>query len=376
MTRTLLIMHDSPDFGGHEDMFLRFLPTIVEQGDFGRIVMRYPEVNRKLADRMAPFASARFCIEGWRFAKKRAEPYLAPFRADYAAAVRSLFEEAVPTTTLLLQGRIENCAVPLLAAPKGTFVVSYIPMAHRMTDMGRSALFGDRVRRRLYRRPSRFIVPASAVAAQVRAAGGRGPAVVVDNVVTPPVRSSREAARDALDLPRDARVALFLGRMESRQKGLDTLFEAMRRQAPALEGWTFLFVGAGEAEEACRELSVELAKYVDIRGPFWSDQPHSVLAAADIMLMPSRWEGVPLVMLEAMAYGVPILASNIDVFRDYLPDACRIDFATDELAPAMERVLASHAAHQKPGAHRLSEINLAASASRFVAALDPERTPA
>lgn len=375
MRRTLLILHDSPDFGGHEEMFMRFLPAVVEQGDYDRIVMRYPAANRKLAERMAPFASPRFSIQGWSFAKQRAEPYLAPFRSDYAAEVRRLFDAEAPITTLLLQGRIENCSVPMLAAPPGKFVVSYIPMAHRMSEMGRSGLVGDWVRRRLYRRPSRFIVPASAVAAQVRAAGGRGPAVVVDNVVTPPARPSREAARDALDLPRDARVALFLGRMESRQKGLDTLFEAMRRQAPALEGWTFLFVGAGEAEEACRELSVELAKYVDIRGPFWSDRPHSALAAADLMLMPSRWEGVPLVMLEAMAYGVPILASDIDVFRDYLPNACRIDFATDDLAPAMERVLASHAAHQMQSAQRLSETNLEASAARFVAALDPERIP-
>ncbi|WP_260928039.1 glycosyltransferase family 4 protein [Novosphingobium sp. 9] len=142
-----------------------------------------------------------------------------------------------------------------------------------------------------------------------------------------------------------------------------------------LGDWTFLFVGAGEADEACRELAVELAGRVDIRGLTWTDNPHSVLAAADLMLMPSRWEGVPLVMLEAMTYGVPILASDIDVFRDYLPDACRMDFAADDLASAMDRVLACNMAFRVQSAQRLQESALDVSASRFVEALDPDRTP-
>ncbi|WP_260928038.1 hypothetical protein [Novosphingobium sp. 9] len=219
MTRSLLILQDSPDFGGHEEMFLRFLPAIVAQGGYERITMRHPAANGKLAARMAPFASSRFRVQGWRFAKQRAEPYLARFRADYAAAVRQVYDEVQPTTTLLLQGRIENCAVPLLAAPPESFVVSYVPMAHRMREMGRSGFPGDWVRRSLYRRPDRFIVPGRAVAEQVRAAGGRAPVVVADNVVTPPARPSRDAAREALGLARDARVALFLGRLETRQKG-------------------------------------------------------------------------------------------------------------------------------------------------------------
>lgn len=378
MTRSLLVIQDSLDFGGHEAMFLRFLPALVESRAFDRIAMRFPAGNVRLSDRLARFASERFDAKGWGFTKQRAEPYLADFRQGYARAVRRLIAEERPTTTLLLQGRIENCAVPTLAAPAGQFLVSYVPMAHRMTELGRAGVPGDMVRRRLYRRPDRFIVPGRAVAGQVTAAGGRSPVAVVDNVVDPPPRPGREGARVALGLEQEARVALFLGRLDVRQKGLDTLADAIRQQADRLKGWTFLIVGGGEGAALCEQLRTELEGRVAIRTIPWTERPQDALAAADVLLMPSRWEGVPLVMLEAMTYGLPLLASEIDVFRDYLPDTHRIDFATADLATAMERVTEPDrlAAYRALAARRLAEGGLARSSERFVAALLPEWIPA
>lgn len=374
MSRSLLILQDSPDFGGHEAMFLRFLPTLVDSGTFDRIVVRHPLSNMLLAERLRPYVSDRFEVTAWPFAKRRGEPYLAGFRRSYAQAVRQLFADMQPTTTLMLQGRIENCAVPLLAAPRKSFVVSYIPMAHRMADLGRRAVPGDWVRRRLYGRPDRFVVPGAAVAGQVRATGARGPVVVADNVVAPPPAPDRAAARATLNLDANARVALFLGRLEVRQKGLDILADAIRRGTAQLGGWTFLFVGGGDGEADLARLSSDLAGQVDIRCSTWSDSPHTVLAAADLLLLPSRWEGVPLVMLEAMTYGIPTLASQIDVFQDYLPDANRVDFASVDLGDAMARAISPSVAdrYRDRVGKRLSESDLLRSSTRFVEALRPE----
>lgn len=377
MTRSLLVIQDSLDFGGHEAMFLRFLPAVVESGTFDRIAMRFPAGNTRLADRLAPFASQRFEAKGWSFVKGRGEPYLAGFRRAYAGAVQRVIAKELPTTTLLLQGRIENCAVPTLAAPADQFLVSYVPMAHRMAELGRSAVPGDWVRRRLYRRPDRFIVPGRAVAGQIAAAGGRSPVAVVDNVVDPPPRPGRETARAALGLEQDARVALFLGRLDVRQKGIDTLTDTIRQQADRLNGWTFLIVGGGEGAALCEQLRTEIGDRVAIRTIPWTERPQDALAAADVLLMPSRWEGVPLVMLEAMTYGLPVLASDIDVFRDYLADAHRIDFPTADLADAMERLIEPDrvAAYRAISARRLAEGGLARSGERFVSALLPEWIP-
>src|SRR5690606_8801195 len=122
-------------------------------------------------------------------------------------------------------------------------------------DMGRSGVIGDAVRRRLYGRPDRFIVPSHSVAKQVAAAGARGEAVVAENFVEAPPSIDGNEARRALDLPQDKRIALFLGRLDPAQKGLDRLVDAISRASPQLRNWTFLFVGDGEGRAMLEALA-------------------------------------------------------------------------------------------------------------------------
>lgn len=366
----LLVLQDSRNFGGHEAMFLRFLPRLIDSGAFRRIAIRYPDGNTKLRDGLKQIKSHLLDISPWPFAKRRAEPYLAPFRRDYAKTVRDLIAAEQPASVLLLQGRIENLAVPMLAAPPETFLISYIPMAHGMAEMGRATIPGDVVRRRLYRRPDRFIVPSSAVASQVQVAGG-GDTVVVDNIVSPPPRPDRCAARTALGLPLDRRIGLILGRLDIKQKGLDRIADAIRREVDRLDQWTILIVGDGPGRNMFEALASQYPGRLDLRCVPWTDKPHDYLAAADLLLMPSRWEGVPLVMLEALTYGVPVLGSDIDVFREYLPESCRIDFARASLAKAMSDAIAlrTATAFAEGARSRAKHDGLAASAERFIAAL-------
>jgi glycosyltransferase involved in cell wall biosynthesis len=226
------------------------------------------------------------------------------------------------------------------------------------------------VRRRLYRRPDRFIVPSSAVASQVHMAGG-GDTVVVDNIVSPPPRPDRAVVRAALNLPVDRRIALLLGRLDIRQKGLDRLSDAIRRRIGHLGEWTFLIVGDGPGRAMFEALAAQFPAELDLRCIAWTDSPHAYLAAADLLLMPSRWEGVPLVMLEALAYGVPVLGSDIDVFREYLPERCRIDFTARPLEDAMNDAIAPEVAttFARAARNRTGQNGLATSADRFIAAL-------
>lgn len=351
--RGLLILHDSPDFGGHERIFLRLLPRLLERGDFDRVVLRHAAANTRLAAALAPFAGAMTVVTGAHQAG-RAGPWLARWRRGYAREVRALFADHAPERALIVQGRIESATVPVIAAPREAMLVSYLPMAHPRATIGPQP-FGEAVRRPFYRRIDRFVVPSLAVAAQLAAAGARGDVRVVGNSVSPPPHPGRAAARAALGIAADARIALLLCRLDVRQKGIDTLLAAIARDRAALAGWQLRIVGSGEGEAMVARAAADGL----VSSLSWTNAPHLQLAAADVLLLPSRWEGVPLVALEAMAYHVPVLGHAIAELAALLPPANITDFRAEPLSAALARVTAADAraafaahADRHAGAHR------------------------
>lgn len=369
MTRRLLILHDSPDFGGHERMLLDLLPAALgDNSPFDETVFYAPASNVRLDAALRPL-SPGLEVRHWPFVKNRGEPYLHRFRWSYRAAVRRALASVRPDTVLLVQGRIEHLAVPMSVLPTDTRVVSYLPMAHRLADMGRTGRIGDKVRRRLYRRPDHFIVPSEAVAQQVADAGGISPVTVTPNVVALAPNRSQMSARQTLGLPGDGRIALFLGRLDPLQKGLDRLLAAIARAGAArLRDWTFVFVGDGPGRAMIEDGAALGVRQVLVP---WTDDPGAYLAAADVMLLPSRWEGVPLVMLEAMQAGLPILASPIDTCRLHLPAGNLVDFDMVDLPAALASVTAPAAVvdYREMAASLLKTQTLDASRASFLHAL-------
>ncbi len=374
MTRRVAILHDSPDFGGHERALLTWLPALLASPDIAELQVFTPAANDGFLSALAQASHPKLHASTSRFVKRRAEPYFAPFRLGYRRAVSNFVADNACDLVLLLQGRIENLATPMLCLPDALEMVSYLPMAHLGAEMGRgvvSSRVTDAVKRLYYARPQRIIVPSHAVAAQVARAGARGAIHVVENVpaLTGAPRS-RRASRAALSLGREARIALFMGRFDRRQKGLDRLLRDMARHAPALRGWTFLFVGRGPAGPdiaAGLERAGLSGRVVD-----WTADPGAYLAASDLLLAPSRFEGVPLVMLEALQRGLPILASDIDVYREYLPDFALRDFAQPVDLPRCFADLTEPCAVQAYRRHAAAvcaRLDLAASRRKFLNAV-------
>ncbi|MFB4319652.1 glycosyltransferase [Actinomadura sp. 21ATH] len=145
---------------------------------------------------------------------------------------------------------------------------------------------------------------------QGREARVRAPYRLVRNGVdlghfTPAGPAERRAARAALGLPADAPLAVCIGRV-TRQKGQDVLlaaWPAVRRRCPRA---LLAVVGDGDALPRLRRAAPPGVRFVppvaDTRG--W-------LAAADVVVLPSRWEGLALVALEALARGRSLVCSNV-----------------------------------------------------------------
>ena len=373
MTRErLLVLHDSLDFGGHERAFLKWLPFLLSLEAVEAVTLLTP--SARFREALAVHEGLCLEVKASPFHKLRGEPYRASFRTAYGRHIRALLTQSAATRTLLLQGRIENLAAALRWLPAQAPVISYIPMAHSGVEMGRNrvvAALGDRFKRGLYRRPNTFIAPSAAVARQLKRAGATAPILIVPNVPDAAQSNlSRSAARRALGLPETQLIALYMGRLDEHQKGLDRLSRALRAPSPALRQWFFRFVGEGTASN--RLASVLASSKLRGRVEGWTSTPELEIAAADVVLMPSRFEGIPLVLLEALQAHTPVLASEIEEFRELLPQANRLDFSRSvDLATALEGVTtpAAQAVFRAHAAEVLSRRSVNVSGNLFAQAV-------
>ena len=120
--------------------------------------------------------------------------------------------------------------------------------------------------------------------------------------------AGRQAARDELGLPQDARIVLSVGLLIDR-KGHDIPIRAL----PALDGVQLLIAGDGELRAALEALADR--EGVGSRVSFLGSVPHERLrlffSAADALVLASSREGWANVLLESMACDTPVIASDV-----------------------------------------------------------------
>lgn len=118
-------------------------------------------------------------------------------------------------------------------------------------------------------------------------------------------------------LPKAKPQLLFVGRLAS-QKNLPLLLRAL---AGVSEQFETTLVGDGELEGKLKELAANLKlKNVRFHGRADGDELRELYRNADIFVLPSEREGMPLVLLEALAMGLPVVATDIPGTRDVIND--------------------------------------------------------
>lgn len=174
----------------------------------------------------------------------------------------------------------------------------------------------------------------------------------------------RAALRRALDLPADGLLIGCYGRIRA-QKGTGDFVAAMRRLLPGLPGAHAVVMG--RATEAHRDYLEGLRREVAEAGLagrilFRPEVPVSDMAdwyrALDLYVAPQRWEGFGLTPLEAMACGVPVLATRVGAFEELVAEG-----ETGALVPPeAPEALASAAADLLADPERLAAMGRAARA--------------
>jgi glycosyltransferase involved in cell wall biosynthesis len=125
----------------------------------------------------------------------------------------------------------------------------------------------------------------------------------------------RTEARQLLGLPRNGWIAGWVGRL-SHEKGPDVFLEALAR-APE---WEASLLGSGPQESSLRSQADALGIATRLKWHGMVPDAGSLLRAFDAVVLSSRTEGTPVVLLEAMAAGVPVVATAVGGVPDVVSD--------------------------------------------------------
>ncbi len=128
-------------------------------------------------------------------------------------------------------------------------------------------------------------------------------------VFSPPSEVERAAARRQFGLPEAGLVVGAVGRLVH-QKNFDLLIEAMRSVLADRDDATLAIFGDGPDAASLRGLAAPMGGRVRFLGRVI--ERRAVYAALDLLVLPSRFEGLPMTVLEAMASGVPVIATAVD----------------------------------------------------------------
>jgi glycosyltransferase involved in cell wall biosynthesis len=131
--------------------------------------------------------------------------------------------------------------------------------------------------------------------------------------------ADRQRARDEIGMARDVRAIVCVSRL-SEEKGIDVLIDAMAQiGGPAVH----LYIVGDGVERSALEARVKragLGACVTLAGTRPHDEVPRWLAASDLVVLPSRSEGMPNAVLEALASGRPVVATAVGGTRELIHD--------------------------------------------------------
>ena len=139
--------------------------------------------------------------------------------------------------------------------------------------------------------------------------------------VTRPVQRSEEPPllRKIYCIPNTSKIVVAIGRF-SPEKGIDILLEAFALLLCKVPNTHLILVGDGQEREALEAQAHRLKVLRMVHFAGYSETPGDYLSIADVFVLPSRSEGIPNALLESMANGTPVVASDVGGVSEIIED--------------------------------------------------------
>lgn len=138
---------------------------------------------------------------------------------------------------------------------------------------------------------------------------------VLENIVPKPVLKKHHANANCIHL-------LFLGLID-KQKGVFDLLDVLCENRSRLQGKIFLHIaGNGNVNELNKRISkCKLENLIKYEGWVSGKEKEDLFLSSDVFILPSYIEGLPVSILEAMSYGLPILSTTVGAIPELVNDA-------------------------------------------------------
>ena len=178
---------------------------------------------------------------------------------------------------------------------------------------------------------------------------------VIPNGIDPqPFQQAEPLPRQLLGIPEGVHLALAVGRLDA-QKGLPDLLDAAEWVMAKHATWHLALAGDGPLRNWLLE---RLARGKGLAGRVhWLGQRDDIpqlLKTADVLVLASHWEGMPNVVLEAMAAGKPVVATRVEGTEDLVIPG-QSGWLVPPRAPEQLAQALLEAAHHPQTCHRLGE---------------------
>lgn len=284
------------------------------------------EGNERLSSRLLEIkeAGGRISLYPIRHYGKRLQSFRTLVSKRIITEIKELFNKIKPDLVIIASGNIETCTLGLVAAKKAGYkTVSYIAVAHKISVMGKK--YGAQIRDMLnyyyYQLPDYYITISNIVKNDLTKRGVSNKIAVVYNGIdlTKYSLAERDLCRVGFAAGHSRYLVGCVGRILFRHKAQDLLVEALAKHKPRLEDVKLVIVGDGPDLARLKDMVSVFGLSDAVAFVDWRDDLSEIYSALDMLIIPSWFEGVPLVMLEAMHYGIPIVASNVDGMAEILP---------------------------------------------------------
>jgi glycosyltransferase involved in cell wall biosynthesis len=142
------------------------------------------------------------------------------------------------------------------------------------------------------------------------------------------------------------RILLFLSRITPK-KGLPILLQALDRIRGDFSSWQLVIAGSDEfnhlQEVASLVAKLKLEDLVLFTGPLYDQEKRDAFAASDTFVLPSHSEGAPMVVLDSLATGVPVITTQVTPWQNLQIWECGwwVEASVDGIIKALRAMLAS-----------------------------------